>query len=170
MLCGLALYAVASALALVVNTFDGLLAAQALAALGASAGSVVTQTFLRDRFSGAELARVFSIVGMTLAASPAGRVVRRRRRGPGLGLPRRGAFCLLMLALGLLGWTAAALPETRPAGLPPAPLPPGVRGDGPRPGNLAQRLAGGRVQHRAVQPSYALGPFLFERLHAGARG
>ena len=71
MLSGLALYVAASVLALTVGTFSGLLIAQALAAFGAAVGSVVTQTLLRDRFQGAELAQVFSLTGMALAASPA---------------------------------------------------------------------------------------------------
>ena len=42
-----------------------------LAALGVAAGSVVTQTLLRDLFQGRELIRVFSLMGMVLAASHA---------------------------------------------------------------------------------------------------
>ena len=71
MLAGLTLYACASVLALSVSTFTGLLLAQALAAFGAAVASVVTQTVLRDRFHGPELAQVFSVVGIAMAASPA---------------------------------------------------------------------------------------------------
>lgn len=49
MLGGLALYALGTVLGLNVDTFDALLAVQALAAFGAAVGSVVTQTILRDR-------------------------------------------------------------------------------------------------------------------------
>ncbi len=72
------------------------------------------QTLLRDRFHGTELAQVFSVVGMALAASPAiGLLV-----GAGLvdsGGYRGVLFGLLGLALLLLGLSAWALPETRPA-------------------------------------------------------
>ena len=72
MLAGLALYAGASVLALERRALSmRLLMAQALAAFGAAVGSVVTQTVLRDRFKGAELAQVFSLMGIALAASPA---------------------------------------------------------------------------------------------------
>ncbi|MBB6155219.1 MFS family permease [Pseudomonas sp. JAI115] len=71
MLTGLALYVAAAVLALNVSTFNGLLLAQALGAFGVAVGSVVTQTVLRDRYQGSDLAQVFSRVGMALAASPA---------------------------------------------------------------------------------------------------
>ena len=71
MLAGLALYVAASVLALGMTSFNGLLLAQALAAFGAAVGSVVTQTVLRDRFKGVQLAQVFSLMGIALAASPA---------------------------------------------------------------------------------------------------
>ncbi|WP_066641712.1 MFS transporter [Bordetella sp. H567] len=165
MLCGLALYAVASALALAVTTFEGLLATQALAAVGAAAGSVVTQTLLRDRFAGAELAKVFSIVGMMLAASPA--VGLFAGAGVVQAYGYHGAvLCLLLLALGLLGWTAASLPETRPAKLAPAPLRQ-VCAAMVRDTAIWRDALLVAVFNIALYSYYALGPFLFERLHAG---
>ena len=121
LLAGLALYAVATGLALSARRFEALLLAQAVAAFGAAVASVVTQTFLRDRYRGAELARVFSLVGIALAASPALGLV------AGTGLVHlygyRGVLaCLLLLALLLGGWCTWALPETRPASLPTAAL------------------------------------------------
>lgn len=121
MLAGLALYGAATALALGVRSFNGLLLAQAVAAFGAAVGSVVTQTVLRDRFSGAGLAQVFSVVGIALAASPAIGLF------TGAGLVQhfgyRGVLTgLLLLALTLLAWCLWALPETRPASLPTASL------------------------------------------------
>jgi predicted MFS family arabinose efflux permease len=113
MLAGLAMYGCASTVALGVSTFDALLIAQALAAFGAAVGSVVTQTVLRDRFQGAELAQVFSLMGIALAASPA------------LGLfigaslvhvfGYRGVLGgLVLMSIGLWLWCLRSLPETRP--------------------------------------------------------
>ncbi|WP_397458272.1 MFS transporter [Pseudomonas asplenii] len=114
MLAGLVVYLLATGLALVARRFEVLLLSQALAAFGAAACSVVIQTLLRDRFHGTELAQVFSVVGMALAASPAIGLL----AGAGLvdsGGYRGVLFGLLGLALLLLGLSAWALPETRPA-------------------------------------------------------
>lgn len=121
MLMGLAIYVGASALALTVTTFDALLLAQACAAFGAAVGSVVTQTVLRDRFHGADLAQVFSVMGIALAASPAIGLFSGASLVEFFGY--RGVLCtLLLLAAVLWGWCWWALPETRPASLPTAAL------------------------------------------------
>ena len=161
-LAGLALYAVATGLALSARRFEALLLAQAVAAFGAAVASVVTQTVLRDRYRGAELARVFSLVGIALAASPALGLV------AGTGLVHlygyRGVLaCLLLLALLLGGWCTWALPETRPVDVPVAPLA----------DTLWRMLKDGDIWRCAVLVSafnvalfsyYSLGPFMFERL------
>lgn len=161
-LAGLALYAVATGLALSARRFEALLVAQAVAAFGAAVASVVTQTVLRDRYRGAELARVFSLVGIALAASPALGLV------AGTGLVHlygyRGVLaCLLLLALLLGGWCTWALPETRPVDVPVAPLA----------DTLWRMLKDGDIWRCAVLVSafnvalfsyYSLGPFMFERL------
>lgn len=117
MLAGLMIYAVASVLALNVSTFTGLLLAQALAAFGAAVASVVTQTVLRDRFHGPELAQVFSVMGIAMAASPAIGLFCGAALVQFFGY--RGMLSgLLVLVLLLLGWCLWALPETRPASLP----------------------------------------------------
>ncbi|KMT52692.1 MFS transporter [Pseudomonas fildesensis] len=121
MLAGLAICACASALALNVSTFNGLLLAQAVAAFGAAVGSVVTQTVLRDRFEGAELAQVFSVMGIALAASPAIGLFSGATLVQHFGY--RGMLAgLLLLALVLWGWCLWALPETRPASVSSASL------------------------------------------------
>ncbi|RAI67214.1 MFS transporter [Pseudomonas fluorescens] len=113
MLLGLALYAAASTMALGVGTFNALLIAQAVAAFGAAVGSVVTQTVLRDRFQGAELAQMFSLVGIALAASPAIGLFTGASLVQVFGY--RGVLaCLALLSLGLWLWSLWALPETRP--------------------------------------------------------
>ncbi|SCZ43595.1 MULTISPECIES: MFS transporter [unclassified Pseudomonas] len=121
MLSGLALYAAATMLGLNVDTFDALLAVQALAAFGAAVGSVVTQTVLRDRYHGVQLGQVFSVIGIALAASPAMGLF------SGASLVRLFGYQgvlggLLMLSLVLLVWCARALPETLPDRLPAQPL------------------------------------------------
>lgn len=113
MLCGLFVYAVACCAAFSVTTFDGLLLSQAAAAFGAAVGSVVTQTVLRDRYAGAELARIFSVVGMILAVSPAIGLFAGAALVQTFGY--KGVVAtLFVLSSVLIVWTVAALPETRP--------------------------------------------------------
>ncbi|MGV8888471.1 MAG: MFS transporter [Pseudomonas sp.] len=113
MLAGLALYAGASVLAMSASSFNALLMAQALAAFGAAVGSVVTQTVLRDRFKGAELAQVFSVMGIALAASPAIGLFAGASLVQGFGY--RGVLgCLLLVSSALWLWCLRTLPETRP--------------------------------------------------------
>ncbi|TMU81544.1 multidrug effflux MFS transporter [Pseudomonas fluorescens] len=113
MLAGLAIYAIATLLGLRVSSFNGLLLAQMLAAFGAAVGSVVTQTVLRDRFKGAELAQVFSLVGIALAASPAIGLFSGASLVQAFGY--RGVLgALLLLAALLWLWSWYTLAETRP--------------------------------------------------------
>jgi MFS family permease len=114
MLAGLAIYAAATLFGLRVSSFNGLLLAQMLAAFGAAVGSVVTQTVLRDRFKGAELAQVFSLVGIALAASPAIGLFSGASLVQAFGY--RGVLtALLLLATLLWLWSWYILAETRPA-------------------------------------------------------
>ncbi|TVT81408.1 MFS transporter [Pseudomonas sp. H3(2019)] len=165
MLGGLALYALATVMALSVSTFSSLLVAQALAAFGAAVGSVVTQTLLRDRFNGPDLARVFSVVGMALAISPALGLFVGANLVSGFGY--RGVLvCLLTLALILFGWSAWSLPETRSANVSTPPLFGTLR-------QMLQDLAIWRaallvaVFNIALFSYYSLGPFEFQRLGLG---
>jgi predicted MFS family arabinose efflux permease len=166
MLAGLSLYMAASVLALSVVTFNGLLIAQAIAAFGAAVGSVVTQTVLRDRFHGAELAGVFSVVGIALAASPALGLFSGATLVQQFGY--RGVLVgLLVLALVLWCWCLWRLPETRPAFLPIASLCETL--------GLMLRDAGiwrsvGLVAafNIALFSYYSIGPFLFDKLGLSA--
>ncbi|WP_242494973.1 MFS transporter [Salinicola tamaricis] len=112
-LAGLALYLLASSLALFSNSFSVLLVARMMAAFGAAVGSVGTQTAIRDCFSGYELARVFSVMGIAMAISPAIGVLSGAVLTHYWGY--RGVFgglaLLAALQLGYAGWQ---LPETRP--------------------------------------------------------
>lgn len=114
MLMGLLFYAIGSWQCAGVESVEALLAWRFLQAFGASVGSVITQTILRDSFAGAERIKLFSIMSGALAFSPA--------IGPLLGgfiseyLGWRSNFWfLLVLALFLLLWTFFALNETRPS-------------------------------------------------------
>lgn len=167
MLAGLALYAIASVLALNARTFDGLLLAQALAAFGAAVGSVVTQTLLRDRFKGAELAHVFSVIGIALAASPAIGLFTGASLVQAFGY--QGVLgCLLLLSSALWLWCLRTLPETRPQNVKTAALL-----------ETLWRMLQDRdiwrstllvaVFNIALFSYYSLGPFVFQRLGLSAQ-
>lgn len=166
MLAGLALYVAASVLALGMTSFNGLLLAQALAAFGAAVGSVVTQTVLRDRFQGVQLAQVFSLMGIALAASPAVGLFTGASLVQSFGY--RGVLSgLFLLSLALWAVCLWALPETRPASLPTAALGETLR--------LLLRDAGiwrsvGLVAafNIALFSYYSVGPFIFSRLGLSA--
>ncbi|MCO7723071.1 multidrug effflux MFS transporter [Myroides odoratimimus] len=70
MLSGLITYTLASVLALLATNFETILIARFIAAFGIAVGSVITQTMMRDSYTGVELAKVFSIMGIALSVSP----------------------------------------------------------------------------------------------------
>lgn len=114
MLAGLSLYGAASLSAMLSPDFECLLIARMLAAFGAAVGSVGTQTMLRDSYHGEKLARVFALMGVALAASPALGMIGGAVLTDYFGY--QGVFtCLSMLAAVLLGWSTIMLPETRPS-------------------------------------------------------
>ncbi|ROV58122.1 Bcr/CflA family efflux MFS transporter [Vibrio ponticus] len=71
MLLGLLVYGVAALGAVYAQNFYCLLAMRALSAFSAAVGSVVTQTILRDTYDQEELSKVFSLMGIGIAISPA---------------------------------------------------------------------------------------------------
>jgi Bcr/CflA subfamily drug resistance transporter len=114
MLWGLLVYGIGTWGCAEVASVEALLAWRFLQAFGASVGSVITQTILRDSYDGVERNRLFSVMSGALAFSPA--------IGPLLGgviselLGWRANFwALVILALGLSTWSFFFLPETRPA-------------------------------------------------------
>ncbi|KIF58627.1 MFS transporter [Pseudomonas fluorescens] len=162
MLAGLAIYVFACVLGLSVRSFNGLLMAQALAAFGAAVGSVVTQTLLRDRFRGSELAQVFSLVGMALAASPAIGLFSGASLVQGFGY--RGVLAaLLLLASALWLWSWRVLPETRAPQLTSISLF-ATMGDMLRDPGIWRSALWIATFNVALFSYYSLGPFLFERL------
>lgn len=114
MLAGLLIYGVATLFCGRVEHVDALLAWRFVQAFGASVGSVITQTILRDAYDGVTRAKLFSVMSGALAFSPA--------LGPVLGglisdfIGWRANFWFLAcMSIVLLIWTFKALPETKPA-------------------------------------------------------
>lgn len=114
MLGGLACYLIGNLGLLLSPTFGWLLGWRLLQAFGASAGSVVTQTIMRESFSGIQGAKVFAKVSAAMALSPA--------LGPLIGGAVQTAWgyrsvfsVLVMLAISCLLYAGSRLPETRPA-------------------------------------------------------
>lgn len=166
MLAGLGLYVAATLLALSVSTFNGLLLAQAIAAFGAAVGSVATQTLLRDRFHGAQLGRVFSVMGIALAASPALGLFSGATLVQYAGY--RGMLAGLLVMAAVL-WAACvwALPETRPASLPTSPLGQTV-GLMLRDAEVWRSVGLVAAFNIALFGYYSVGPFVFTRLGLSA--
>lgn len=70
MIYGLITYCIASIIALFSSFFPLILLARIIAAFGISVGSVITQTIMRDVYTGKDLNKVFSIMGVALSISP----------------------------------------------------------------------------------------------------
>lgn len=70
LMIGLVVYAIGSAMALVANSFEFLLAARFVQGLGAAAPRVLTLAIIRDCFDGREMARVMSLVMMVFIIVP----------------------------------------------------------------------------------------------------
>jgi len=162
MLTGLLVYGAGSLVALFCQRFDWLLFARMVTAFGAAVGSVGTQTMLRDSYHGDALARVFAMMGIALALSPA--------IGMGAGTlltlywGYRGVFaCLALLALLLLVWSVFRLPETCPVRHVSPPLWPTLRTmlQDPAIWRSAGLVA---LFNISLFSYYQLAPFLFARL------
>jgi Bcr/CflA subfamily drug resistance transporter len=113
MLTGIIVYGIGTVGCASAGSIEALLAWRFLQALGASVGSVITQTILRDSYDGAERTKLFAVMSGALAFSPA--------IGPLLGgfisefLGWRANFWVLAIAAVILAvWSFLALPETRP--------------------------------------------------------
>lgn len=112
-LAGLLIYGIASVGALFVTHFYLLLLMRMLSAFGAAVGSIGTQTAMRDSYQGHELAKVFSIMGVALAISPALGML------SGAGLANFGGYRAVFIGLAILAavlflWSVCRLPETKP--------------------------------------------------------
>jgi MFS transporter, DHA1 family, multidrug resistance protein len=108
---GIALYCIASLLAITASSFEMLLLARALQGLGTSATRVIATSIVRDCYAGRRMASVMSLAMMVFIAVP---VI-----APSLGqavmmlTQWRGIF-IVLTAYGLLAliWSALRMPET----------------------------------------------------------
>lgn len=111
MLIGIIFYLLGNFGLLLSPNFNYLLAARFVQAFGASVGSVITQTIMRESFSGITSTKVFSKVGAAMALSPA--------FGPLIGgliqtyLGYKNVFSFLIaMAIATLLYAYYRLPET----------------------------------------------------------
>jgi DHA1 family bicyclomycin/chloramphenicol resistance-like MFS transporter len=110
---GMALYCIASVVAITASSFEMLLLARLLQGLGTSATRVIATSIVRDCYAGRRMASVMSLAMMVFIAVP---VI-----APSLGqavmiwTQWRGIFFVLMLygVLALI-WSAVRMPETLP--------------------------------------------------------
>lgn len=112
MLMGLIVYGIGTIGCANVGSIEALLAWRFFQAFGASVGSVITQTMIRDAYDGAERIKLFAVMSGALAFSPA--------VGPLLGgfisefMGWRANFWVLaILSIILSVWSFLSLPETR---------------------------------------------------------
>lgn len=114
MLVGLFFYFIGNLLCLASNEISVLLVARFVQAFGASVGSIVTQTILRESFSGVHRHRLFAKISAVLAFSPA--------IGPLIGGFAEYYFgfkvvfwVLVAMSIALFCYAFLRLPETKPA-------------------------------------------------------
>lgn len=114
LLCGLALFALASAGCARAGTAGGLIGWRVAMALGGAAGMVLSRAVVRDRFSGREAASAFSLLMIVMGAAPILAPIAGAHILPLGGW--RGIFWVL-LAVGVAAWLAVmfGLPESLPA-------------------------------------------------------
>jgi DHA1 family bicyclomycin/chloramphenicol resistance-like MFS transporter len=112
-IAGLAVYAVATLGCAIAGNVESLWLFRAMQGLSAGAGMVVGRAVIRDRFHGPEAQRLMSQITLIFGIAPA--------VAPVIGgvllntLGWRAIFwALLVMVVGLLGWTVRGLPETLP--------------------------------------------------------
>jgi DHA1 family bicyclomycin/chloramphenicol resistance-like MFS transporter len=113
LLAGMAVYNIASLVAIVAPSFETLLIARVLQGLGTSATRVIATSIVRDCYAGRRMASVMSLVMMIFIAVP----VLAPSFGQALMLATqwRGIFIVLALyGVLALAWSAIRLPETLP--------------------------------------------------------
>jgi Bcr/CflA subfamily drug resistance transporter len=116
MLMGLFFFVLGSLGCMFSHSIYSLLAATCIQAFGASVGSVITQTMLRDVCEEKERTQVFNIVGMSLAFSPAigsflGNYINQYSSW------RYGYGFIFFLTIGILAYSYARLQETLPSNI-----------------------------------------------------
>lgn len=108
---GLVIYTIGTVLALVTDSFTGLLVARAIQGAGCASARVLSIAIVRDRYAGRDMARIMSIAVMVFMAVP-------------VVAPATGEFLLLfgswhlifmsmlVLVVLLAGWFMMRMPET----------------------------------------------------------
>jgi MFS transporter, DHA1 family, multidrug resistance protein len=113
LLGGMAVYVVASLLAIAAPSFETLLLARALQGLGTSATRVIATSIVRDCYAGRRMASVMSLAMMVFIAVPV--VAPSFGQAVLLLTQWRGIFVALMLyGVVALIWSALRMPETLP--------------------------------------------------------
>ena len=112
MLLGLMLFVIAASIAISTTSFTVLMMARALSAFGIAVGSVVTQTMLRDCFTGEELSKVFAYMGIGISISPVLGMLLGSQLSA-LGGHKWVFLALLLMALAALLHSLFKLPETK---------------------------------------------------------
>lgn len=113
MLLGILLYCITCLLLWQTKTIEWLLILRVIQAFGASVGSVVTQTMLRDIYEGKRRHQIFAVVSGALAFVPAIGPFIGSQIAASIGWDANFLF-LSLLGLALLLRCYASLPETRP--------------------------------------------------------
>jgi DHA1 family bicyclomycin/chloramphenicol resistance-like MFS transporter len=110
---GMALYCIASVLAITASSFETLLLARVLQGLGTSATRVIATSIVRDCYAGRRMASVMSLAMMIFIAVPV--IAPSFGQAVMLLTQWRGIFIILMLygVLALI-WSAVRMPETLP--------------------------------------------------------
>ncbi len=110
---GMALYCIASVIAITAQSFEMLLLARALQGLGTSATRVIATSIVRDCYAGRRMASVMSLAMMVFIAVPV--IAPSFGQAVMLLTQWRGIFVVLMLyGVLALTWSALRMPETLP--------------------------------------------------------
>jgi MFS transporter, DHA1 family, multidrug resistance protein len=114
LLCGVALYAVASWMAAVAPSLGLLVAARMVQGLAGAAGIAISRAIVRDLFEGQEVARIFSLLILVTGVAPIAAPVL------GAQILRFGPWRSIFVVLGVIGvllalGSAVCLPESLPA-------------------------------------------------------
>jgi DHA1 family bicyclomycin/chloramphenicol resistance-like MFS transporter len=113
LLTGMALYNIASLVAIVAPSFETLLIARVLQGLGTSATRVIAVSIVRDCYAGRRMASVMSLVMMIFIAVPV--IAPSFGQAVMLATQWRGIFIMLAVyGVLALAWSAVRLPETLP--------------------------------------------------------
>jgi DHA1 family bicyclomycin/chloramphenicol resistance-like MFS transporter len=113
LLGGMAVYCIASLLAIAAPSFETLLLARALQGLGTSATRVIAVSIVRDCYAGRKMASVMSLAMMVFIAVPV--IAPSFGQAVMLLAQWRGIFIVLMLyGVAALIWSALRMPETLP--------------------------------------------------------